>query len=158
MGDPVLDSFTRDVYVYLTYNAVSGKIDKIVSNILDDQPCVVVAHSLGPIVTYRVLRALAKKVNVRGFVTVGSPLGLATVRSHLAPPALAMPLGVAKWMNAFDPRDVVALRPLDATTWDIKPPIENQGEVDNFTDNRHGISGYLDDPQVARWIVKASSP
>jgi len=107
------------------------------------------------IVTYRVLRDFAKKVSVRGLVTVGSPLGLTTVRNHLAPPALAMPAGVAKWHNAFDPRDVVALEPLDTSTWNIKPLIENKGDVDNFTDNRHGISGYLDDPKVARWIFDA---
>lgn len=155
VGDSVLDRFTRDVYVYLTIEAVAAKIDKIVADALDKEPCVVVAHSLGTIVTYRVLRDLAKKVNVRGFVTVGAPLGLMTVRNHLAPPALATPSGVAKWQNAFDPRDVVALEPLDASTWNIKPLIENKGDVDNFTDNRHGVSGYLDDPMVAQWISNA---
>ena len=152
MGDPALDRFTRDVYVYLTYDAVSKKVDKIVSDLLDGQPCVIVAHSLGTIVAYRVLSALAGNVDVRGFVTLGSPLGLTTVRNHLTPP-LVMPAGVKSWLNAFDPRDVVALQPLDATTWNIKPPIENQGDVDNYTNNRHGISGYLDDAKVARWIA-----
>lgn len=155
LGESVLDRFTRDVYVYLTVDAVAKKIDKIVADAFDSEPCVVVAHSLGTIVSYRVLRDLAKKANVRGFVTIGSPLGLRTVRNHLAPPALAMPSGVAKWQNAFDPRDVVALEPLDATTWNIKPLIENKSDVDNFTDNRHGISGYLDDARIAQWISGA---
>lgn len=153
MGEPALDRFTRDVYVYLTYDAVSKKVDKLVSDLLDGQPCVIVAHSLGTIVAYRVLSALAGNVDVRGFVTLGSPLGLTTVRNHLTPP-LGMPAGVKSWLNAFDPRDVVSLRPLDAATWNIEPPIENQGDVDNYTTNRHGISGYLDDAKVARWIAR----
>lgn len=152
MGDLALDRFTRDVYVYLTYEAVSKKVDRIVTELLDGQPCVVVAHSLGTIVAYRVLSALAGKVDVRGFMTLGSPLGLSTVRKHLTPP-LGMPAGVVNWFNAFDQRDVVALQPLDATTWNIMPLIENYNEINNFTANRHGISGYLDDVEVARWIA-----
>lgn len=152
LGDPVLDRFTRDVYVYLTYGAVSKEVDKIVSDVLDGQRCVVVAHSLGTIVAYRVLSALGHKVDVQGFLTLGSPLGLKTIRNYLTAP-LEMPAGVKKWRNAYDPRDAVALQALDATTWNIRPPIENQADVNNFTDNRHGISGYLDDAKVARWIA-----
>jgi hypothetical protein len=34
------------------------------------------------------------------------------------------------------------------------PPIENKGDVLNFTANRYGIEGYLIDPVVARQIVR----
>ncbi|EEA04357.1 hypothetical protein BH160DRAFT_0259 [Burkholderia sp. H160] len=154
-GDAVLDGFTRDVYVYLTYPAVSKRIDAIVAKTIPlGEPCVVVAHSLGTIVAYQVLSDLAQAVDVCGLVTVGSPLGLASIRDHLPVP-LARPTGVKNWQNAFDKRDVVALLPLDGTTWSIQPPIENFSGVDNFTDNRHGISGYLDDATVARWMAKA---
>jgi hypothetical protein len=156
-GDTVLDSFTRDVYVYLTYPAVSKQIDAIVAKAIPiGEPCVVVAHSLGTIVAYRVLSSLTATLDVRGLVTVGSPLGLASIRDHLPVP-LAKPSGVNKWQNAFDKRDVVALLPLDESTWSIQPPIENFDGVDNFTDNRHGIGGYLDDATVARWMANALS-
>lgn len=154
-GDDVLDSFTRDVFVYLTYSAVSKQIDSIVSQkIVGKGPCVVVAHSLGTIIAYRVLRALGGEVDIRGFVTLGSPLGLNSIRNHLDSP-LSVPAGVKVWRNAYDPRDVVALLPLDKSTWDIAPPIDNFGSVDNKTNNRHGIVGYLDDATVARWIYMA---
>ena len=68
---------------------------------------------------------------------------------------LAKPAGVKNWQNAFDKRDVVALLPLDGSTWRIEPRIENLGGVDNFTGNRHGISGDLDDATAARWMAKA---
>jgi hypothetical protein len=66
-----------------------------------------------------------------------------------------MPACVRDWYNAFDPRDVVALYPLDAHNFPIRPPIENKSTVDNFTDNRHGIDGYLGDADVARKIFEA---
>ncbi|WP_428422820.1 hypothetical protein [Methylibium sp.] len=157
LGEASIDAFTRDVYVYLTNDVVGRTIDKLVVDAIGDEPSVVVAHSLGSIVTYRSLRQLGARANVRRFITVGSPLGVTAIREHLLPPALARPEGVSAWFNAFDRRDVVALRPLDRGTWDIDPPIENRSTVDNHTDNRHGISGYLDDPVIARWIAEGLS-
>jgi hypothetical protein len=60
---------------------------------------------------------------------------------------------VGHWFNAYDDRDVVALLPLDGQTFNVTPPIENKGDVRNFTDNRHGIEGYLVDPVVAQQVV-----
>lgn len=154
LGEATIDAFTRDVYVYLTNDAVASLIDRIVLQAINNEPCVVVAHSLGTIITYRLLRQAEVSAQVRRLITVGSPLGVTAIREHLRPPALAKPDGVAQWFNAFDRRDVVALRALDKATWDIAPPIENRSEVDNHTTNRHGISGYLDDPTVARWIAE----
>jgi hypothetical protein len=152
--DVVLDQFTRDAFVYLTYPAVAKKIDDIVLAAIDGAgPCVVVGHSLGSIVSYRVLTELAGRIDVQAFVTVGSPLGLNAVRNHLPLP-LAMPQKVKKWRNAYDERDVVALMPLDKNTWPIEPAIENFGQVKNGTDNAHGIIGYLNDVQVAAWVVE----
>lgn len=153
-GDIVLDQFTRDVYVYMTYPKVSKAIDDIVlAAIVAPGPCVVVAHSLGTILSYRILTALAGSVDVRAFITVGSPLGLNAIRNHLPTP-LAMPQHVGKWRNAYDKRDVVALLPLDGTTWPIEPSIENFGEVKNMTSNAHGIVGYLNDVRVASWVAE----
>lgn len=154
IGKFVIDQFTRDAYVYLTNPAVATKIHDIVRPSIEGAgPCVVVAHSLGSIVSYRLLSELAGNVDVRAFITVGSPLGLNAVRNTLARP-LAMPKKVAMWLNAYDERDVVALRPLDNTTWPITPAIKNFSKVCNQTDNAHGIEGYLNDKQVAAWIAE----
>lgn len=154
LGEASIDAFTRDVYVYLTNDHVATLINKIVSAAVGNEPCVVVAHSLGSIVAYRLLRQIGASANVRRFITVGSPLGVTAIREHLLPPVLARPEGVERWLNAYDRRDAIALRPLDAATWDVTPPIENRSDVDNQTTNRHGIGGYLDDEIVARWIVE----
>ena len=78
-----------------------------------------------------------------------------TIQRLVVPPALKMPEGVSGWFNAYDDRDVVALRALDSSTFPITPPIRNKADVNNHTTNRHGIVGYLDDAEVARWICEA---
>jgi hypothetical protein len=55
----------------------------------------------------------------------------------------------------MDPRDVVALYPLEKGHFDIDKPIKNVTDVVNDTENRHGISGYLGDARVARMIHQA---
>jgi len=48
-----------------------------------------------------------------------------------------------------------ALHPLDSVNFNISPSIENKTDVNNHTDNRHGIAGYLDDATVAIQIRNA---
>ena len=90
------------------------------------------------------------------FVTVGSPLAVTAIRAKLkgfAP--TRMPECAGAWLNAMDPRDVVALYPLDPQNFPIdpaNPEIENKTDVSNKTENRHGISGYLDNEVVAARI------
>jgi pimeloyl-ACP methyl ester carboxylesterase len=147
-----IDLVTRDVYVYLDNNAARRKVDGIVQAAIADQPCVVIGHSLGSVVAYNVLSRLSTPAVPR-LVTVGSPLGINGIKRKLDKP-LRNPPGVSHWFNAFDERDVVALAPLDAKNFAITPSVENKNDVDNFTDNRHGIAGYLADPVVASKIVE----
>jgi hypothetical protein len=143
----------RDVFVYVNDPPVRRAINKIVAAELTDEPTVVIAHSLGTVVAYEVLREHAGN-SVTRLVTVGSPLGIRAIRRRLKTP-LTMPAGVGDWYNAFDDRDVVALYPLNADNFGIAPPVKNYPFVRNHTDNRHGIDGYLDDTDVAAQIAGA---
>ena len=154
LGEIAIDAFTRDVYVYLTNKSVRNEIDKIVSASLTNGLCVVVGHSLGSVVAYNVLRNASTTVGVRKYITVGSPLGIKAIKRKLDVP-LVMPSCVQSWFNAMDERDVVALHPLDSVNFNISPSIDNKTDVNNHTDNRHGIAGYLDDATVAIQIRNA---
>jgi hypothetical protein len=143
----------RDVFIYVNDRPVRRAINAIVAEKLTGEPTVVVGHSLGSVVAYEVLRAHAGNMVPR-YVTVGSPLGIRAISRRLATP-LVMPAGAADWYNAFDPHDVVALYLLDAANFAITPPIKNYPHVNNHTDNRHGIGGYLDDADVAAQIAAA---
>ena len=86
LGQTTLEVFTRDVYIYTTKTAVRDEIDRTVAGALTDQPTVVVAHSLGTVVAYNVLRNDRRTLKIPLLVTVGSPLGVRSVRDQFRPP------------------------------------------------------------------------
>jgi hypothetical protein len=149
-------AFTNDVYHFLHDPGLRDRIEAGVRTAVQPGvPTVVVGHSLGSIVTYDMLRrdgqALGWQVPL--YVTVGAPLAVNAIKRGLAP--IGFPGCVQQWFNAMDPRDIVALYPLDAAHFDVSPAIENRTDVSNDTGNHHGISGYLSDQQVALHIYKA---
>lgn len=147
---------TRDVHKYLNHDGFRGVINAGVgAAITPGVETVVVGHSLGSIVSYYLLKneGQANGWKVPLYVTVGAPLAVTAVKQSLAP--IKHPACVGEWFNAMDPRDIVSLYPLDAEHFNIDPAIENKTDVDNPTENRHGIIGYLPDPIVARKIYDA---
>lgn len=155
MNQKPLETFTRDVFLYTTRAGVRDEIDSIIAKKLTEEPTVVIGHSLGTVVAYNVLRNDRRSLKVPLLVTLGSPLGVRAVRDQFRP--LKFPTALAAWYNAFDSRDVVALYPLDEKNFPLQPTVENNGTVNNSTNNRHGIAGYLDNADVAKRILSALS-
>lgn len=149
-----IKKFTYDVFLYLTIPAIRKEINENVISSFQNEPCVVVGHSLGSIVSYNILRE-SSTINACKLITVGSPLGVNAVKKYLKSP-IKMPESVKNgWFNAFDERDVVALKPLNKDYFNISPSIKNKNNVNNQTSNRHGIEGYLNDKETALEIYKA---
>lgn len=147
---------TRDVYRYLSNPGIRDTIEGGVRRAMTPGvPTVVVSHSLGTVVTYNLLRREGAELGFKVplYVTLGSPLAVSTIKEKLRPLKAVTCAGV--WFNAMDSRDIVSLQPLDATHFRITPAIENKTDVDNPTENRHGITGYLGDATVARRIYEA---
>lgn len=120
-------------------------------------PFVVVAHSQGSMIAYEVLRKLdPAKYDVALFVTIGSPLGLPSIRSmfkqSIGKKKLPFPACVRHWYNVADRQDPVAL------DGNLTDDIENPGQrfsnlqgADINTDsprNPHSGSGYLSNLHV----------
>lgn len=148
--------FTNDVYQYLMNRNIGDDIDNGVRKAISpNASTVVVGHSLGTVVAYRLLskEGVKEQWSVPLFVTLGSPLAVTAIHDALQP--VRHPACVSKWYNAMDTRDVVPLYPLDKDHFDVNPPIENNTDVRNGTSNRHGIEGYLSDEKVARRIYDA---
>lgn len=148
--------FTTDVYRYLSKPAIRQTINDGVRAAFDPSiETIVVGHSLGTVVAYDVLKKepAASGLKVPLFMTLGSPLAVKVIKKMLRP--IGHPDCAAKWFNAMDKRDVVSLFPLDSKHFNIDPSIDNKTDVDNPTSNRHGISGYLGDSEVARRIHEA---
>jgi hypothetical protein len=153
VSQSTIEQFMRDVYLYTARAGVRDEIDRIVGPALNETPCVVIGHSLGSVVAYNLLRTDRRALKVQAYITVGSPLAIRAVRDQLRP--IGFPAPAKAWYNAYDPKDVVALYPLDAANFPVSPAVENYGNVLNATDNRHGIIGYLDDANVAKHVLDA---
>lgn len=151
-GD-MIERVLRDVWIYLERRTVRKEIDALVVPAFEtDLPVVCIAHSLGTVVSYHILRE-RRCGNVAQLVTLGSPLGLSICRKALAP--IGHPQVVSSWQNARDNRDVVALYPLDRDHFPVEPGISNHDGVRNRTSNAHGISGYVTDALVVDVLYRA---
>ena len=151
-GDVTL-RLLNQAYVYLRQPGAGDQIDARVAPHLADGPCVIVAHSLGTIVTFKLLRRLAlegRPLDVPLLVTVGSPLSLRTVRKALGP-SFKPPAGIGHWLNAYDVDDFVALGQ-GLTKATFADGIENR-QVENSGDDAHAIAGYLADAEIVKAIV-----
>ncbi len=124
----------------------------------------IVAHSMGTIISYDVLNFLVPEIPVHSLITMGSPLGLPIVIGKIAAeqkmklngqPALASPPGLSSnWYNLADITDHVALHhklgddflyngkgihPIDIL-------VNNTYEI-NGVKNPHKSFGYLQAPE-----------
>ncbi len=145
-----IEEFLKDVYLYVNKPTIAVAINRIIETKLTTEPTIVIGHSLGSVVGYKVLDS-NRGMDVRKYITVGSPLGIRAISSVLGIPENSC--GRNGWYNAFDERDIVALNPLDSVYFPADPEIINYDGIDNQTENRHGIVGYLNDASVARQIA-----
>lgn len=109
LGDAIVRWFLEDIERYFTdplrrASAIASVVDAVAAA---GDDVVLLGHSLGSVVTYDALHE-RPDLPVRGFITLGSPLGLPTIRRRLQ--ARQFPSGVARWVNVFDPRDFVTGR------------------------------------------------
>jgi hypothetical protein len=130
-------------HTYLSSPGAGTAVDNLVRPYLKESPQVVITHSLGTVVAFKLLREIQKSgtdIEIPLLITMGSPLGLEAFKKKLGPPRLK-PQSVKRWMNFYDPSDFVSLG--KALHKEFATGIEDDGTVDNFTDNAHGIIGYL---------------
>lgn len=109
LGDLIVRHFLEDVESYFgDVHLRSLAIDRVADEVSGaGGDVILLGHSLGSVVAYDTLQA-RPDLPVRGFITLGSPLGLPTVLRRLAAPAF--PPGVPRWANVFDPDDFVTGR------------------------------------------------
>ena len=115
----------------------------------DDGGIVIVAHSLGSILVVDLLRRLPPDLRVDLLVTIGSPMAVASLRTHHGgiDDAEGFPADrVLAWVNVFDPGDVITVgrgaSPYFAAALDV--PIHTGGS--------HSLRAYMSHPVVAAAI------
>jgi len=144
-------------HAYIRNQHVHDEVNALVRPLFeDDEPAVIIAHSLGTIVSFSLLREYANAGRPRSsplFLTLGSPLAIDSVRRGFTKPRVR-PANVERWVNCADPEDFVALHPV-LTAEDYGPGIENLPDFENGYENAHGIQGYLSDYRVAKLVTEA---
>ncbi len=117
LAEKVLKSKLKDLYRYYEKPTIRNELRaRLRQVILDnkDKRLMIVAHSMGTIIAYDVLRELGREdssLSIEHFVTIGSPLGLPHVKYKIMEesPLIRTPSVVKKWSNLADRRDPVAL-------------------------------------------------
>ena len=141
---------------------------------LEGQQIMVIAHSMGSIIAYDVLRDIGQEkpaFEVAHFVTIGSPLGLGTVRKNIykeraySPVRLRTPTIVTqRWVNYADRDDLVAIDKRLADDYgpnDRGIHVEDDLVLNDYTNlsgdkkgqrNAHKSYGYLRTPELSEHI------
>jgi hypothetical protein len=124
-----------------------------VREMLPQNPRVLIGHSLGSIVAYEALCRIPDHA-VTTLITLGSPLGLRSIREDMSQQARdrmpGLPPGVLRWVNIYDPHDAVSLAGGLAGHW---PEI-----VDNTVNNGdepHAVGRYLGKKVTGGAVVEA---
>lgn len=159
-------SFVNDVMFVLDESrrcAAQRRVGRDIERaIASGRPVVILAYSLGSVVTYqylqqRVPRATDPREPKVDLVTIGSPLGVPGLRAMLgiASDSLTKPPVVRNWMNIHDPNDPVA------------GPVLLGGRVSGITDvpvsragsaDAHLIEHYLRDRATAETLGRLLNP
>ncbi|PWW04248.1 hypothetical protein DFR52_101942 [Hoeflea marina] len=144
--------FLRDVYIYIADPDVQSQVDQRVEAEITKEPTVVIAHSLGTVIAYNILRR--RKRNITALFTLGSPLGIRAIANRLKRP-FNRPRVLGAWSNFYDPNDIVSLNPLQSTAFaKFRTPIVDSPII-NSSSNRHHISQYLSHPAVSAGVRSA---
>lgn len=147
--DPV--SILDEVYDYLSKEGLRRRIDKEVAKSLGEQPMTIVAHSLGSLVAYRLLRD--RNIPCRRLITLGSPLSFAVVKK-LFGGDFSYPANLTDWRNFYDPLDFVCLGRAFSSSPEWKPRLRH-AKVDNKEPFGHDADGYLRTPEVVKAVKEA---
>jgi hypothetical protein len=134
-----------DAFDYLTHPKLRRAIDERVLAKLGARPQTIVAHSLGSVVVYRLLRD--RKIACRRLITIGSPLVFRVLRPLLDGP-FSWPTQLTDWRNFYDRLDPVCLGRAFKHSSSWQPRIEHL-PVNNPVFGNHAATGYLTRAEVA---------
>ncbi len=163
LADRVLKIKFKDLSAYYENTEIRNILrkklkDEILAN--QDKRMMILAHSMGSIIAYDVLRAIGKehpRLIIDHFVTLGSPLGAPHIKYKIAleNPLLRTPSIVKRWTNFADRRDPVAID--THLSGDFEENGSGVSVEDNLVSNdwagiHHKAYGYLRTPEVSKII------
>lgn len=167
LADSVLRQKLPDLATYYDDESLRERIrdrfaDKVRAAAATQKRIMVIAHSMGSIVAYDVLRRIGREdmgLRVDHLVTIGSPLGLSQVKHRIRQEndLVRTPSVVRKWTNFADRRDLVAADSHLADDYavnDREVKVRDDMVINTYTNetgdaNYHKSYGYLRAPELS---------
>jgi hypothetical protein len=158
IAEHVLRQKLRDLYRYYTdaalCTALRGRLIEALQA-YQDASIMLVAHSMGSIIAYDVLRILGREgpaQRISHLVTLGSPLGLPHVKAQILReyPLMRTPSNVEQWTNLADRRDPVAVDVTlhnDYAANDRGVRVSDHLVLNDCAGLHHAVYGYLRTPE-----------
>lgn len=170
VADVVLQAKLQDLARYYNEATVRNELRKRLREAISaekDKRLMVVAHSMGSIISYDVLRELGKEdtpPTVDHFITIGSPLGLPHVKLKIFEENQTLRTSsiVRQWTNLADRRDPVAFDTHlgdDYEANDRGVAVRDDLIINSYKNrtgktNYHKIYGYLRAPELSDLVRK----
>ena len=156
LSEQHLDRLLAQAGAYLENDDIRRQAQVRLEEIIGPETEVVVAHSLGTIVSYETL-CRHPEWNVNGLITMGSPLGGHMILGLLEPAPKdgrgRFPTGVKRWVNIRNSEDPACIRPLSEV---FEGPV-----TERLVDNGHRVHDpepYLNSPTTGGAIAEMLTP
>jgi hypothetical protein len=176
VDDVILEHRFDDLWHYHGERAFAAEVRTRLSERLaefHDHRILLVAHSMGSVIAYDVLRLLERErpdLRIDHLVTVGSPLGLAKVKMKIADEfgETRVPANLDRWTNLADGNDIVTLTgtlaedygPSESGVAVADHRVVNDYRRPTGEANHHKSYGYLRTPEfsdIAREFLERKS-
>jgi hypothetical protein len=155
-GKLIARLFLRQAVTYINDKVIAAQIQKKVASAIfgrQPDPVIVVAHSLGTVVSYRVLAdATFERRDVPLFVTLGSPLSVRMFRPILPVRGSIPRPPIGRWFNCRHKDDFVTLGRSIIKQSIGFPGVEDSTDIIGDDPDRHSIVQYLSSPAVAKAV------
>ena len=151
LADQHLDRLLAQAGAYLERDDIRQQARSRLEAVIGPDTEVVIAHSLGTVVSYETLCA-HPEWDVAGLVTMGSPLGGDMILGLIDPAPVAgrglFPAGARRWVNIRNASDPACIRPL---TQVFDGPV-----TERLVDNGHRVHDpepYLNNPTTGEAVA-----
>lgn len=156
VGQAVWEDFRE----YLSFPGVKDAVrDELLRAIPPDSELVVVGHSMGSLVALDLLHDVPASVDVRGLITIGSPLSYSRFHSLQVDSQLGTAARRAEvWVNLVDPRDLVTGGAGVSSAWpaashSVDIAVDNTRFMAQAGVDRHSAVAYLMQPAFVQALT-----
>ncbi|WP_336018260.1 alpha/beta hydrolase [Acinetobacter lwoffii] len=148
-----LHKFLLEAYLYLANPHFMQEVHcRIHDQLYSSRPQILVAHSLGSVIAYNYL-IQHPELNIKRFITLGSPLAFKVIQAHLPQPIVRPAAISGDWINFYCSDDFLTAFPLSEPPFQFQPAVINQ-EIHTSIYHPHDIDGYIQHPDIIKALLE----